>query len=145
MESIFIQQTFEAPCEEVFAQVCDHANFGRLTGADIRRIRDAEGDDPNGVGSVRQIRSFPVPAFEETVLVYEPGKRMEYTVSRGSPIHKHRGTLLFLPAGEGCRLDYTIVFEPRLGVPGLGKVLKLAIRRPIEAGLRKLARHYQTP
>lgn len=140
MPTITLQQHFNAPPETVFDTLCDHVAFGKLMGANITRVKEGNAPHPNGLGSVRRISPFPLPAFEETVVIYEPGKRMEYVVSKGSPIKNHRGIMRFEAENGGTRLDYMITFEPRLPLPFSGTLLKTAIEFPIRKALEKLAR-----
>ena len=138
-EQIRIQQDFPLSVDELFAILSDHEEFGRVVSTHIERIKDSDGSDPNGLNSVRRIKSFGVPAFEETITAYEPGRLIEYRVTKGSPIKNHLGRMQFSARDKGSHLDYTIDFEPRIGVPFLGKVLKQAIRGPIAKGLARLA------
>ncbi len=139
MNTITISQRFRAPRQTIFDALCDHENFGRLTGATITRIRDGQPPYPNGLGSVRRIKVFPAPAFEETVVTWEPGHLMEYEVTLGSPIKNHRGRMVFREEAGETVLDYTITFEPRLPLPLLGTLLEQVIGWPIARGLRRYA------
>ncbi|HAC26949.1 MAG TPA: SRPBCC family protein, partial [Marinobacter hydrocarbonoclasticus] len=49
----------------------DHHRFGKLVGAPVKRIKDSDQADPNGIGSVRKIGIGPL-SLEETVLGFEP-------------------------------------------------------------------------
>jgi hypothetical protein len=136
---IEIRQSFAAPLTEIFSALTDHVSFGEIIGKDIVRIVDSPDENKNGVGSVRRIRSFPVPAFEETVVTYVPNELMEYVVSKGSPIKNHRGRMVFAQEQSETRLDYTIEFEPKLPFILLGSVLKQAISKPIRKGIERFA------
>ena len=139
MYQIEIIQTFNKPVEKIFTDLSDHATFGRIVGANIQRIKDSNNPDKNGLGSVRLIKSFPAPAFEETIVAYEPNKFIAYEVSKGSPIKNHRGELHFSGEGENSKLVYTICFEPKVNFPLWGKLLKSLIEKPIRKGLKQYA------
>lgn len=139
MHYIYIQQYFSRPVTEVFTDLADHETFGGIVGANITRIKDAAGDNPNGLGSVRKIVSFPAPPFEETITKFVVNKEIEYQVSKGSPVKDHLGRLLFLEQEGGTKLEYSIEFEPKLPFPLWGKILRLAIQTPIKNGLKKYA------
>lgn len=129
---------FQAPPAEVFALFADHRRFGQMLGAPVRRIRDAPGEDPNGVGSIRRIALGPA-AFEETVLTFEPPTLIEYTVTRGSPLKNHHGRMAFKAAADGgTELDYHIAFESKL--PGMGPVIAMALKAAIGRGLQRAPR-----
>ncbi len=139
---IEIRQTFNAPVETIFNLLTDHESFGKVIATDIKRVIDSQDENKNGVGSVRRIRSFPVPAFEETVITFKPNQLMEYIVSKGSPIKNHKGRMEFSEAKGKTNLYYTIEYEPRFAFKLLGPVLKRAIEKPIRSSLERLAKRY---
>lgn len=81
-------------------------------------------------------------ACEETVVTYEPGRLMEYVVSKGSPIKNHSGRMEFSEERGKTRLLYTIDFEPKLPFVLFGAILKQAIDKPIRRGIERLARQH---
>ena len=135
-----IRQTFDAPVEGIFKALADHESLGKILQTDIKRVVDSQDDNKNGVGSVRRISSFPVPAYEETVVTYEPNRLIEYVVSKGSPIKNHSGRMEFSEEQGKTSLLYTVDFEPKLPFIFLGPILKRAIDRPIRKGIERLAR-----
>jgi hypothetical protein len=127
--TVSFSEHFKATPAQVFPYFANHATFGAMAGGPvaaklkfIRRIRLGENlKQPDGVGSVRRIGYGPL-GFEETVRTSEPGKLIEYFISKGSPLKNHFGRIEFHADGKGTRVDYTITFEPK--VPGTGGVLK---------------------
>ncbi len=144
-QHIEIRQTFNAPVEKVFPVLTDHETFGDLIGTNFKRVVDSPDEDKNGVGSVRRIRSFPVPAFEETVVTYVPNELMEYVVSKGSPIKNHFGRMRFTGSQAATDLFYTIDFEPKLPFFFLGPLLKRAIERPVRRAIEQFAARFDAP
>lgn len=134
---IQVEQTFNAPLSEMFQLLTDHESFGKILGANIKRVVDGSDGFANGKGSVRRIQSFPVPAFEESVLVYKENERMEYTVSKGGPIKNHIGIMQFSGDEKQSHLNYRIEFEPK--IPFTGGFIKSAIEKPLRKGLKRLA------
>ncbi|MCP4346343.1 MAG: redoxin domain-containing protein, partial [Desulfobacterales bacterium] len=94
-QNIIVTQVFNAPVETIFSTLTDHEEFGRIFNAKVKRVIDSRDDNKNGLGSVRRIHAFPAPAFEESVITFEPNQLMEYKVSKGSPIKNHRGRMEF--------------------------------------------------
>lgn len=139
MLQIDIQQRFTQSLEDVFSILSDHEQFGRVVGAKVVRIVDSQTEFVNGVGSVRRISKFLVPAFEETITGFEPNKLIEYRVSKGSPIKQHLGRLEFSREDGQTLLNYRITFEPKLAIPGLGDLLVRLIGEPIKLGLERFA------
>lgn len=143
-EHIEIRQTFNAPVETIFNLLTDHESFGKVISTKIKRVVDSPGENKNGVGSVRRISSFPVPAFEETVVTFKSNRLMEYVVSKGSPIKNHKGRMEFSEEGGRTNLFYTIDYEPRLPFQPLRSVLRKAIENPMRKSLERLAGRYTT-
>ena len=104
----------------------------------MKRVKDStESKDPNGVGSVRRVGP-PIGGFEETVLVSDAPKRIEYTVSKGGPIKNHLGVILFEPAGKDTRVTYTIEFDSK--IPFIGGIIAGALKSAIQKGMKKASR-----
>lgn len=135
-QRIEIRKTFPFPVSKLFAYLSEHENLSTLFApARVSRVR--EGDDaPNGTGSVRRL-SLPLGApFEETVTLYQPNQRIEYTVTKGSPIRNHKGVMVFEDNGDGASLHYTIVFEGKF--PLIGPLIRPVLERGIRRGLNQL-------
>ena len=141
-QHIEIQQSFNAPVETIFNILTDHVSFGKVIATKVQRVIDSQEENKNGVGSVRRISSFPVPAFEETVITFEPNCLMEYVVSKGSPIKNHKGRMEFSEEGGKTKLFYFIDFEPKQPFTLFGSFLKSVIEKPIRQSLEKLSKSY---
>ena len=123
-------QYFNAPVDTIFNILTDHESFGQVINSKIKRVIDSQEANKNGVGSVRRISAFPVPAFEETVVTFEPNRLMEYVISKGSPIKNHHGRMEFSDEQVQTRLDYSIVFDPRLPFMAFSSLLKKQLKTP---------------
>jgi len=141
-QHIKIKQLFNAPVDMIFSLLTDHEGFGNVINTKIKRVVDSPDENKNGLGSVRRINAFPAPAFEETVVTFEPNQLMEYVVSKGSPIKNHKGRMEFSDEEGKTRLNYTIDFKPKLPFLFFGSILKKAIETPIRDGLTRLADRY---
>ncbi len=115
-----------APIERVFDFFADHERFVTLLGGRCQRIVDGD-TEPNGLGSVRRIGPGPL-SFDETIVTFEPGKRIEYAITRGGPIRNHLGTIDFRDDRGATVVDYVIRFEPKIPLTGklIASALKLA-------------------
>jgi len=138
MQEIYIDKTFQLPLDRVFTMLSDHERLGVVLGANIRRIKDGHQGGANGLGSVREISIVPGLSFEETVTAFDEKKRIEYVISKGSPLKNHKGVMEFSEEGGKARLRYRIVFETQLPVPFLGKVIAWGLDRNISKGLEKV-------
>ena len=145
-QTVKFEQFFAAPREKVFAWFADHEKFGKIWPGRTRRVQaSADGGDPNGLGSVREIRSGG-STFEETITKFEAPSTIEYRITKGGPIKNHLGRLLFSETEGGTKLDYTIEFDPKIPFTGglIASVLCTAWHRGVNKAIEGLARG-QTP
>jgi uncharacterized protein YndB with AHSA1/START domain len=135
---VHVEHHFDKPPERVFAYLSEHENLAEVFGAKIRRLRDGDGGERNGVGSVRQLRIGPMPPFEETVTEFEPPERIVYRITRGGPLRGHVGVMTFAPDGTGTHFVYDIrIASP---VPGLAPLVHAALTRSITRSLATVER-----
>ncbi|MGQ0696622.1 MAG: SRPBCC family protein [Panacagrimonas sp.] len=134
--TIEVRRIVPLPVEKTFALLADHNRLGTVLGLPVKRTRDGKGD-VNGVGSVRTLGIWPLD-FDETVTVFEPGTRIDYRITRGSPLRKHLGSVRFEPSGSGTQVTWNIEYE--MGVPVLGTAIKHGLGFGISRGLGKLGR-----
>ena len=107
-----------------------------MLGARVEHLRDGV-QSRSGVGSVRRLTAGGLLKFEETVVVSVPNERIEYTITKGTPLRGHHGTMLFSPTPDGgSRLDYTVTFGS--AIPGVATLVAAALRRSIPRGLAQI-------
>ncbi len=141
MKTIRMTQLFNAPQQEIFDYLSVHENLGEILSANISRIKDAEGSNPNGVGSVRSIK-MGIEILQETVVAFDSPNIIEYTITSKAPVRHHLGRLEFSTPEKGkTLLEYTIEMESKIGFADglIGYVLETIISR----GLKKLAAKYK--
>mgnify|MGYP000321257880 CR=1 FL=1 len=137
MQTVHVTHDFSAPVERVYEYLAEHEHLGALFGVRVERVRDGD-VDRNGVGSVRRLSFAGLLPFEETVTAAEPNERIEYEVTKGSPLRNHSGVMVFSSTPTGSHLDYTIRFDA--AVPGVAAIVATALRRSIPRGLAKAER-----
>ena len=134
---IEVTQEFNKPVEEVFAYLADHNNLSKVFGIPVKRIKDGDDGNVNGVGSVRALGFAPL-ATEETVVGLIPNQSIEYVITRnGGPIMNHHGELEFAKTARGSRVAWTITFD---SLPVVGTAVKKILETGVTRGLKKLAR-----
>jgi uncharacterized protein YndB with AHSA1/START domain len=136
---VHIEHDFAKPPERIFAHLAEHENLADVFGAKITRLRDGDGGERNGVGSVRRLQIGPLPPFEETVTEFVVPQRIVYRITKGSPLRGHVGTMTFAatPAG-GTRFDYDIrIASP---VPGIAPLVTASLTRSISRSLAAVER-----
>lgn len=136
MEKIIISEKFSMPVEELFAFLENHDNLGQIFAP--MQVKTLHNGSPEvfGVGSVRQLSLGPVLPFEETVTAYTKNERIEYKITKGSPMKNHHGMMLFTAEGNGSSLYYTIEFDS--DIPGLAFLVKQVLEAGIRKGLKAL-------
>ncbi len=139
IQHITINQTFNAPVSKVFQTLSDHEQFGRICGISMKRIVDGRGS-LNGLGSVREIKIGVLPAFEETITKFIENTKLEYRITKGSPIKNHLGKMVFMDKGEKCSLHYTIALESKIPLTtfAIKSILGLSIKRGLQRYARSL-------
>jgi len=142
-QHIKITQRFNAPVDTIFTLLTDHESFGKVINAKMKRVLDSRDENKNGLGSVRRIDVFPTVAFEETVIAFKPNRLMSYTATKGSPIKKHLGTMVFSHEHGKTKLTYTIDFEAKLPLYFFGPVIRIAIEKTMRHGLKRLSDRYE--
>jgi len=135
MQRIEIDHDFTLPVGRVYAYLAEHENLSTVFGAKVARVRDGD-TSRNGAGSVRQLRIAILPPFEETVTNAVPDERIDYRITKGSPLRDHRGSMVFSSTGTGSHLRYVIEFGAV--VPGLDRVIKPGLERTIRKGLKSV-------
>lgn len=135
MQNLSFERDFDLPPDQVFSYFAEHENLGGILDAKVTRIKEGTDGNPNGVGSVRSIKAGPVPAFEETVTVYEPNDLIVYTVTKGTPLNHHLGEVRFTPTPTGTKVKWDI--EIGTALPGLDFVIGKVLKRNIGKGLAK--------
>lgn len=137
MQRVMVEQRYSLSVERVYAYVSEHENLGPLLGATITRVRDGD-TSRNGAGSVRQLKIGPLPPFEETVTDTIENERIDYRITKGSPLKGHHASMVFSSLGSGSQLVWTIEFGS--AVPGLDRLVKLGLTRSISSGLKDVER-----
>jgi uncharacterized protein YndB with AHSA1/START domain len=134
---VHIEHTFAKPPERIFAYVAEHENLAEVFGSKVTRLRDGDGGERNGVGSVRELQIGALPPFEETITEFVPSERIVYRITKGSPIRGHVGVMTFAPApGAGTKFVYDIRLASP--IPGLALIVRTALTRSITKSLAKI-------
>lgn len=137
IQTITINQAFDAPVKKVFSTLSDHKTFGKICGIDMERIVDGT-NQPNGLGSVREIKIGVLPPFEETITKFIDNERIEYKITKGSPIKNHIGVMRFSEVKGKAQLNYTIKLESK--IPLTTGLIKTVLGFGIKRGLKRYAR-----
>jgi hypothetical protein len=140
MQTIHIIQEFNAPQQEIFDYLSNHNNLGALFLLKVKKIKDAEGSNKNGLGSVRSL-GIGIPLLQETITQFDEPHLIEYKISNNAPVKYHLGTMKFYTQNNKTVLDYTIQLESKFAFAD--PVIKFALEKAIRNGLKKLASKYR--
>lgn len=136
--NVHVEHDFSTPPERVFAYLAEHENLGDVFGAKIKRLRDGGQGERNGVGSVRELKIGPLPAFEETVTEFVVPQRIVYRITKGSPLRGHVGTMTFAATPGGTHFVYDIrIASP---IPGVAPLVHAALTRSITRAMPAVER-----
>jgi uncharacterized protein YndB with AHSA1/START domain len=129
MASFTLVRQVAAPPETVFDVLTDHRRYAEITALRSSEL-EREGDPaPDGVGSIRVLRSVGPPLREETI-AYERPSRFSYKVLSGLPVRDHVGTVELTPEGGGTRVVYAVRTTPTL--PVVGPVVVAFVKQAIK-------------
>lgn len=135
MQHLQIVENVDLSPEDMFARLADHENLGKVLGVPVKRSRDGKGDI-NGLASVRTLGFWPLD-FDETITAFEPPRRIEYSITRGSPLRNHHAIIMLSPNGSGAQVRWSIDFDT--AIPFTGALIRTLLRVALTHGIRKLA------
>jgi hypothetical protein len=130
---VHVEYDFGKPPERIFAHLAEHENLAAVFGAKITRLRDGDGGERNGVGSVRKLQIGPLPPFEETVTEFLEPQRIVYRITKGSPLRGHVGRMELIPSAAGTHFVYDIRLASP--IPGLALIVRTVLTRSITQSL----------
>lgn len=142
MATVHLSAHYAADPQKVFEFFLDHEQFGRIWPGEIKRIKDAESGNPNGVGSVRSINVGLSTILERQMLAQPPVENepavIEYKVIKGGAITYHLGHIEFHPAADGGT-DIRYQIDMRMAIPGLAWVVLRSIKQQWLQGSQAIA------
>lgn len=122
MVNIEVTRSLNAPIEDVFAMLTDHANYKQFRGIiDSELVREGRAEK-NGLGAQRRIKAKGVE-FYENVVGFERPVLFEYLIVKMSPpILKHLVGRVELSENNG-KTDVRWVSESKVRIPLVGGFL----------------------
>ena len=116
-----LTRTSSAPIEAVFDTLTAHRQVADWFWLCRRSTLEREGSpEPDGVGSVRRLRSFGTTFVEQTT-EYERPTRWAYVMVSGTPTRDHRGTVDLRRTAGGTEVTWHL--RSTVTVPGLDRLL----------------------
>lgn len=136
-QDIAVTATTPASPETVYALLRDGASWpgwSPLGSFELERPGETE---PEGVGAIRVFRTGRVTTREQIVELV-PERRLSYVLLSGLPIRNYRADVDLEPAGDGTRIHWHSVFDPKL--PGTGWLFRRQLTGFLQRTVDGLAR-----
>ncbi len=130
-------EIYSQDIETIWLAYTDHARWSEWTSIPKSSLIVEGKDEKNGVGAVRVFGpGGPFDAHEE-VLVFEPLKRLEYTVNKGPlPFVNHRGVVQFSEQNGGTKVYWYCTYETRFKF--MGKIMEKITQYVFDSSLKGL-------
>jgi len=115
---IRVQRRMSAPTGSVWALYADFPNLAKHWSG--LRATSAIGGPPRGLGARRRVELKPMGSMEETVTIWEEGRRMDThnQPSLSVPFKQAESTLILKPDGDGTLATFDYRYVPRGGPIG---------------------------
>jgi len=137
-QRIELTAQIKAPVDKVYDWFDNHERFGRIWPGKFRRVVDSSDPaNPDGLGSVREIRVGPIPVlmiFREEMTVCDRPSLLEYRVVGAAPIKNHLGQIRFREEQGLTLIDYSIEFDSR--IPGMGGKIASDLEKQWQQGIQ---------
>ena len=113
MRSISVTDTFDVSPAAVWKVLADFPNISTWNGGVSASHATSTASD--GVGATRHCDLAPVGALEETVLEWDPERKMVVSIdeARKLPIRTAVATFTIEPVGDGATVTIDYAYEPR--------------------------------
>jgi ribosome-associated toxin RatA of RatAB toxin-antitoxin module len=141
VDSIQVQKKFNAPLQDVFNLLAQHATYNvAFAPIQVERIVDSlDPQRPDGLGSVRRLGFGPVKPLKEEITLMQENQRIEYKIIQNPLIKHHIGIIQFEALNpESTMVTYTIELQAR--VPFVNKLILAQLKSAIKLGFSKLAK-----
>lgn len=116
----------------VFALLEDVTTWTQWAGFAEASYERAGDPSPHGVGAVRRLRAGPLSS-RETVLQYEPGRRLVYDYVGTLPLRNYRAEVVIARHARGTRITWHATFSSTWPLAGP------LLRRTVAKALRSIA------
>lgn len=131
MGTYTIVKEIEAAPAIVWAVLADYSGMTKWAGARRVEIEREGAEVPNGVGTIRALKSWHGTIREE-ITAFEPERRMTYRGVSGVPAHDYRGDIELSGRDGATQLIWTVSFQPRRFT---ATVVSFVIKRMVSGGV----------
>ena len=129
-----IESKINAPAEDVWQRLTDHAGMGKWSPFNCRVLREGT-DDPNGVGCIREL-SAPGLRITEEITAWDSGRHYAYQLRTGAPFTRHQGDVFLSDKDGVTKVRWAIRFH--CWIPFTGKLTARLLRWIFKRALANL-------
>jgi catechol 2,3-dioxygenase-like lactoylglutathione lyase family enzyme len=123
-----------APAEDVWRQLSDHAGMGNWSLFKGRVLREGR-DDPNGPDCLRELSAYGLRITEE-ITAWQVGRHYAYQLRTGAPFRKHQGDVFVTEKDGMTHVRWAIRFDS--WIPFTGKLTAWLLRLVFQRALATL-------
>jgi hypothetical protein len=124
--------------DRVFNWLVNADNYRAMPGVLRVKVHRIDGDEPNGVGALRELTNLAMKVTEE-VTVFERPHRMSYVFRSAIPPMQHEGaTMSFCELAGRTEVSWTTTLQ--LSTPVLGRLVTPAYLWSLGLGMKVLFR-----
>jgi catechol 2,3-dioxygenase-like lactoylglutathione lyase family enzyme len=134
-----VDADIDAPADQVWQRLVDHAGLGSWTCFDARVLRPGR-DVPAGTGCLRELRAFGLRLTEE-IVDWDEGRHYGYRLRTGVPFRWHRGDVFVHATDRGTHVRWAIRFESR--IPLTGMLIAWILQRVFDRAIAELQRQLE--
>jgi carbon monoxide dehydrogenase subunit G len=134
MRTFHIVKAVAAPPAIIWSVLADYPGMTKWAGARTVDIERPGTDVPNGVGTIRALKSWHGTIREE-ITGFEPERRMSYKGLSGVPARDYRGVVELSGRGETTQMSWTVSFQPRKITAA---IVSAVIKRMVSKGVDRL-------
>jgi uncharacterized protein YndB with AHSA1/START domain len=134
MRTFHIVKAVAAPPALVWNVLADYPGMTKWAGARRVDIERPGVDVPNGVGTIRALKSWHGTIREE-ITGFEPERRMSYKGLSGVPAREYGGGVELSRRGDATQMSWTVSFQPRKFTAA---IVSAVIKRMVSKGVDRL-------
>jgi uncharacterized protein YndB with AHSA1/START domain len=134
MRTFHIVKALAARPALVWDVLADYPGMTKWAGARRVDIERPGADVPNGVGTIRALKSWHGTIREE-ITGFEPERRMSYKGLSGVPADDYRGVVELSRRADTTQMSWTVSFQPRRFT---ATIVSFVIKRMVSTGIDRL-------
>jgi len=133
-----VQASSRASVDQLWSLVAEAERWKEWSFLTVSFLLREGSPTPDGVGALRRF-AVGRTGSEEEVVAFEPPVHLAYEARRGLPVRYYRGDVRLEAQGEGTRVMWSGVLEPKW--PGTGRLALIYTRGFVRRFTRQVVRY----